>query len=132
MKSAGRSTLSDPSSPLSKMVPSSLIEEANKEVAVIQNAERRRKKHSPFMIVSLEQKAVVRKYAADHGTTKAMCHFAKDMLKLKESTVRGWKTAYLRQVQIQAKAGREISVKQHPEILKGPPLLLGQDLDWQV
>ena len=42
-----------------------------------------------------------------------MCHFAKDMLK-------------------STKAGREISVKQLPEIPKGQPLLLGPDLDWQV
>ena len=48
------------------------------------------------MIVSLEQKAVVGKYAADHGTTKAMRHFAKDMPNLKETTVRGWKAAYLK------------------------------------
>ena len=94
MKSAGRSTSSDRSGPLmSEIVPSSLIEEANKEVAVIQNAERRRKKRSPYLIVSLEQKAVVGKCVADHGTTKAMCHFAKDILNLKESIVRGWKTA---------------------------------------
>jgi len=82
VKSAGISNLPDPSGPLSKIVPSTSIEEANKEFAV-QNAESREKKHSPYMIVSLEQKAVVGKYAADHGATNAIRHFAKDLPNLK-------------------------------------------------
>ena len=59
VKSAGSSTLPDPNGPFSKVVPSSLIKEVNKEVATIQDAERTGKKRSPYMIVSLEQKAVV-------------------------------------------------------------------------
>ena len=72
---------------LSEVVPSSSIEEVNKEV-VAKNAESREKKRSPYMIVSLEQKAVVGKYAADHGTTYAIRHFVKDLPNLKESTVK--------------------------------------------
>ena len=80
--SVGSSSLPDPSGPLSKIVPSTSIEEANKEVAA-QNANSREKKHSPYMIVSLDQKAIVGKYAANHGTTRTICHFAKDMPNLK-------------------------------------------------
>ena len=107
VKLAGSSTLPDPAGPLSKVVPSSSIEEANKKVATVQDAERTGKKCSPYMIVSLEQKAVVGKYTADHGTTKAMHHFAKDMpnLKVHVSTVREWKAAYLKEVRSQVKAG---------------------------
>jgi len=112
-------------------VPSTSIEEANKEVAA-QNVESKEKKRFPYVIVSLQQKAVVGKYAAGHGTTNAICHFAKDLLNLKESTVRGWKAAYLKEVCIQVKAGKEVLVKKLPEIPKGRPLLLGQELDRKV
>jgi len=33
--------------------------------------------------------------------------------------VRGWKAAYFKEVRIQVKAGKEVSVKQLPEILEG-------------
>jgi len=69
VKSARSSNLLDPSGPLSKIVPLSSIEEANKEVAA-QNAKSRGKK-------LLEQKEVVGKYAADHGTTNAIRHLPK-------------------------------------------------------
>jgi len=92
VKSAGNSNLPDPSGPLGAFTS---IEEANKEVAV-QNVESREKKRSPYMIMSLlEQKVVVGKHAADYGTTNATHYFAKDFPNLKESTVRGWKAAYL-------------------------------------
>jgi len=55
---------------------------------------------------------------------KAICHFDKDMLGVKESTVRGWKTTYSCELVIKVKAGEDLSVKQFPEV-KGWPLLLG-------
>ena len=85
------------------------------------------------MVATLEQKAKVAKYAAENGTTKAIRHFAKDMPELKESTVRGWRTAYLRELAIKVKAGEgDLSVKKLPAVEKGRPLLLGQELDRQV
>ena len=48
----------------SLIVPSTLIEEANKEAAA-QNANSREKKRSPYMIVLLDQNAMVSKYM--HG-----------------------------------------------------------------
>ena len=64
------------------------------------------------MVATLEQKAKVTKYAAENGATKAICHFAKDLPGLKESTVRGWKTAYLHELAIKVKAGEgDLSVK---------------------
>ena len=71
------STLPDASGPLSKIVPSTSIEEANKEVTAL-ITESRDKKHGPYLIVSLEQKARISKYAADHGTTNAIHHFTMD------------------------------------------------------
>ena len=104
-------TLPDPAGPLSKTVPSTSIEEANKEVTVAL-AERKDKRRLPYLIFSLEQKARIGKYAADQETTNAMRHFSKDFPNLRESTVRGWKSVYLKEVSKQVKAGvKEISVK---------------------
>ena len=41
----------------------------------------------------------------ENGTTKAIHHFAKDVPNLKESTVRGWKMAYLHDLASRIKAG---------------------------
>ena len=84
--------LPNPSGPLSEVVPSTSIEEANKEVDA-QLSKSSAKRHEGYMILTPEQKARVGKYAAENGTTKAICHFAKDIPNLKESTVRGWKMA---------------------------------------
>jgi len=54
VESAGISNLPHFSGPLSKIVPSASIEEANKEVAA-QNTESREKNHSSYTIVSLGQ-----------------------------------------------------------------------------
>ena len=97
--------LPDPSGPLNEAVPSSSIEEANKEVsaqlALVNDSGRN------VVIAMLEQKAKIGKYAAKNGTTKVIRHFAKDMPCLKESTVRGWKTTYLRELATKVKAGEE-------------------------
>jgi len=104
-------TLPDPAGPLSKTVPSTSIEEANKEETVAL-AERKDKKRLPYLIVYLEQKARISKYAADQETTNAMRHFSKDFPNLRESTVRGWKSVYLKEVSKQVKAGfKEVSIK---------------------
>ena len=84
----------DPSGPLNEAVPSSSIEKVNKEVSaqLASVDDSGKKHHATCMIAVLEQKAKVGKYAAENGSTKPICHFAKDMPCLKESTVRGWKT----------------------------------------
>ena len=101
--------LPDPSGPLNEAVSSSSIEEANKEVsaqlAIVDDSGKKR--HAAYMIATLEPKAKIKKYAAKNGTTKAIRHFAKDMPCLKESTVRGWKTTYLRKLPAKVKAGEE-------------------------
>jgi len=55
------------------------------------------------------------------------------MPKLKESTVRGWRAAYLRELAIKVKAGEgDLSVKKLTAVEKGRPLLLGQELDHHI
>ena len=55
------------------------------------------------------------------------------MPNLKESTVRGWKTVYLRELASKLKAGDKVTaVERLPVKPKGRPLLLGPELDRQV
>ena len=102
------SSLPDPSGPLSKKMPATSIEEANKEVnAHLSQQSNGGKCRVPYVIVTPEQKARVAKYAAENGTTNAIRHFSKQLPNLKESTVRGWKTAYLREMASRVKTGDE-------------------------
>ena len=94
----------DPSDPLNEAVPSSSIEEVNKEV----NAQLASVDDRGSMIATLEQNAKVGKYAIKNGTRKAICHFVKDMPCLKESTVRRWKTIYLHELAAKVVTGEEV------------------------
>ena len=84
-----RNSLLDPHGPLNKQVPSSSIEEANKEVDICYKATSTAKKRSPYSFATPEQKAKIGKYAAENGTTNAIRHFLKEFPNLKESTIRG-------------------------------------------
>jgi len=55
--------------------------------------------------------------------------FCHKFAEFKRKYCEGWKAAYLKEVHIQVKAGKEVSVKQLPKIPKGQPL---QELDQQV
>ena len=127
------SSLPDPSGPLSEKVPATSIEEVNKEVEASRNSNGGKRRCEPYVIVTPEQKARVGRYAAENGTTNAIRRFSKDMPNLKESTVRGWKTVYLRELASKLEAGDEdTAVEWLPVKPKGRPLLLGPELDRQV
>ena len=53
------------------------------------------------------EKAKVGKYVAKYGMTNAIHHFSKELLSLKESTVPGWKKAYLCELASKNRAGDE-------------------------
>ena len=85
------------------------------------------------MKVIPEQKAIVAKYAVQHGMVKTIRRFSKDFDKtLKESTIRGWKKAYLQELHLRKKAGVSIVVSEIKEKKNGRPLMLGEDLDGKV
>ena len=88
-------SLPDPHGPLNKQLPSSSIEETNKEVDICYKTASTEKKHSPYSFAAPDQKAKIGKYAAENGTTNAIRHFSKEFPNLKESTIRGWKSRYL-------------------------------------
>ena len=82
--------LPNPSGSLNQQLSSSAIEEANKEVTAVLCDHGKR---HPYLKILPEQKAVIARYAANHGIVKAIRQFLKDFPEnsLKESTIRGWK-----------------------------------------
>ena len=89
--------LPDHSGSLNLHLSSSAIEEANKEVtAVLGNPAKRH----PYLKISPEQKAMIARYAIYHGIVNTVRQFSKDFPEnsLKESTIRGWKKTYLKEL----------------------------------
>ena len=90
--------LPNPTRLLCEKLDSATIEEANKEVtAVIVDTGGKRK---PYLNLTYEKQAATGRYAAEHGTVNAIRCFARDFPKdsLKESTICGWKKAYLQEL----------------------------------
>ena len=85
------------------------------------------------MKVTTEQKAIVAKYAAEHDVAKAIRRLSGDFGKtLNESTIRGWKKAYLQELHKRKKSGSSMVVNELKEKKNGRPLILGEDLDRKV
>ena len=125
-------SLPDPSGSLSEKMDSSVIEEANKEVTtIIADAGGKRK---PYWKLTPEQKAMIGRYATENGIVNAIRHFKGDFPEdsLKESMIRGWKKAYLLELESCRRTGKDRTVKELPHKKMGRPLMLGEDLDKQV
>lgn len=98
--------LPNSSGSLNQQLSSSAIEETNKEVtAVLCDPP----KHQPYLKISPEQKAIIARYAANNGIVKAIRQFSKDFPEksLKESTIRGRKKTYLKELSLWKKAGQD-------------------------
>ena len=125
--------LPDPNGVLKEKVDSSAIEEANKEVSnVITDSGGKR---NPYLKLTPEQKATIGKYAAENGIVSAIRHFKGEFPgdSLKESTIRGWKKAYILELEMRRRTGKgDRTVKELPQKKMGRPLMLGEDLDKQV
>ena len=104
------------------------IEEANKEVTAILCDPAKR---HPNLKISPEQKAIMARYAANLGIIKAVRQFSKDFPEnsLKETTIRGWKKTYLKELSSRKKAGKDMTIEKLPEKKTGRPLMLGDTLD---
>ena len=132
-KGASNPPLPDPLGRLGQEVGKELTEEANKEVAPLLEGSSSHHRREPYLKVTSEQKAIVAKYAAEHSVTKAIRRFSKDFEKtLRESTVRGWKKAYLLELQQRKKSGSSMIVSEIAEKKNGCPLMLGEELDRKV
>ena len=101
------STASWPSGLLNQQLSSTTIEEANKEVTVVLCTDPA--KCQPYLKISPEQKGIIGRYAANHGIVNAIRQFSKDFPEnsLKESTIRGCKKAYLKELSSWKRAGKD-------------------------
>ena len=119
---------------LNKLVPSTSIVEANKEVSE-RIVKCKGRKRASYLKVTAEMKAKVGKYTAENGIVSAMRKFSQQFPpdSLKESTVRCWKHLYLRELQRLRREGKEMTcVEVLPMVKTGCPLLLGNELDKEV
>ena len=91
-------------------------------------------KRQPYLKISPEQKAIIARYAANHGIVNAIRQFSKDFPEnsLKESMIRGWKKAYLKELSSWKRAGKDVTIKKLPEKKTGRPLMLGETLNKEV
>ena len=105
--------------------------EANKAVESLlsqqQNGGKRKRK--PYRRFSDTDRAVIGKYAAEHGNAKAMKKFKQEFPELPESTVRSFKIKYTQALESGQSPGE--AIEKIPSKRRGRPKLLG-DYDTQV
>uniref|UniRef100_A0A1X7U603 Uncharacterized protein n=1 Tax=Amphimedon queenslandica TaxID=400682 RepID=A0A1X7U603_AMPQE len=121
--SAGSSTSERSNSRSSTSLEKEIEKEETKSV-------KSKTKRGEYLSISQEEKAKIAKYASENGISKAVKHFADK--NVKESTVRGWKSAYeteLRERRKSAAPGEGIVVDSLPVKRRGRPPLLGQKWD---
>jgi len=86
-------------------------------------------RREPYLKATSKQKAIIGKYAAEHGLVKAIREYSKDFDQpLKESTIRGWKKAYLKELYLRKKSGSSMVVSELNKKKNGRLLMLGEDL----
>ena len=116
-----------PYGPLLSAVLAKTIAQVNKQVSDVKRQGLKRgeySKHSPA------DKAVIGRYASEHGVAKAVWYFKEK--NLKESTVRDWKKAYDKELKEKCKCvspGQAVVVTTLPTKRCGRPPVLGERLD---
>ena len=143
-KDTPKSLLPEPTGPLSKAIPSSRIEVVNSVVEPLvekasdecSNSAKDKSKsvRGAYEKFSADEKAAIGKRAAEHSVSATIRHFSKIYpdRPLKESTVRGWKNQYNREVVRLKNGGKEVVVRELIDKKRGRPLLLGEEMDEQV
>ena len=127
--------LPDPTGPLSIVVPTSSISDANQEVSMIYKeiASGERRKGPYVKLTDPSQRCEIGRRAAQYGTTNAIRYYKKKYpdLNLSESTIRRLKNSYkdqLRKRPLEEKS----SLAQLPMQKRGRPLMIGEKLEGQV
>ena len=123
----------NPHGPLAQSVPSTSIAAANSEVGTVIDtmSSHNSKKRGSYDKYTPEQKAMIRKRAAEHGVAASVRHYIKDFPNLKENTVRDWRNAHRLELKKRVRNGSEgsINIIELPQKKRGNPLLLGEELD---
>ena len=119
--------LPNPRGPLSQRISSAAIASANREVQSLLSKTRKR---SPYQRYIPEERAVIARFATEHGVPAAVRRYSKYPKKINESTIRVFKKAYLEELSRKRQNGEEdLTVKQLCHKKRGRPLLLGSSLD---
>lgn len=125
------SRLPDPRGTLSKVIPSSSIAAANTEVEKCGQSNPAAGKRKQYAKFTPEQRAEIGRRAAEHGVASTIRYYA-SQYSLKESTIRGWRDSYIREMKKRKMENKPVNVTELPEKRRGRPLLLGEELDRQV
>jgi len=81
-KNTSKILLLDPTSPLSIKVDSTAVEETNVEVTAVLASASAGSKRAPYLKLTPEQKAIIGKYATEHGIVNAICRFQSDFQRI--------------------------------------------------
>ena len=106
--------------------------EANKAVEsllILTQQDGGKRKRKPYRRFSDTDRAVIGKYAAEHGNAEAMKRFKQEFPELPESTVRSFKIKYNNALEAGQSSGE--AIEKIPSKRRGRPKLLG-DYDTQV
>ena len=124
------SVLPSPTGPLSKEIPSSIVA-ANAEVSKVLN-EKFSIKRGEYNKLTSKEKAEIGKRASEYGIASTIRHLAKIYPNLKESSVRTWKNIYLAELRCRRTCQESLIITDLPEKKNGRPLLLGDQLEFEV
>ena len=123
--------LPDPKDSFCSEIPSDVVVKINSTAKkYVHAASHATPSRGPYLKVSSSEKAVVCRYASEHGVARACRHFKEK--NLKENTVRDWLKIYKQELEAKlkmAKEGESIIVKEIPTKKCGRPPLLGEKLD---
>ena len=127
--------LPHPDGLLTTHVPSSAISAANDQVDhVLSTSKKPSRARRAYQKLSADKKAEIGEKAAETGVSATVRYYASKIPEpLKESSVRGWKNAFLREkkrLRSEGKQGTEI--KELPSEKRGRPYLLGEETQMQV
>ena len=128
----------DPNGPLSEIIPSQAIKEANEIVKQSTQNGSTKRSRGTYLKFTPTQQAQAAKYAVENGNQAAIRRYSKEFCtEIKESTLSTWKSKYLNEIKERHKAraydkSGEIVVSSLPSKKRGRPLLLGDELDKQV
>ena len=91
-------------------------------------------KRSQYLVYTEEEKFKIEKQGAEMDVTNTIRFFQKEFsdCPLKESTVRTWANKYKKELALRSKLDKEMEIAKLGNEKRGPPLLLGKELDMQV
>ena len=114
-----------------KSVPATVADLVEKEIKIASKrtaTDATGTKQANYAFVTAKGKAKIAKYASENGIAASIRYFMRmgEFTSLKESTVRGWVSAYRSKLTVEPEI-TELSKKQ-----RGRPILIGKELGSQV